>query len=161
MADEVRATETKEEPIATPAEVEDLGAKVEALEAEKAKLIEEGANYKLAYLKEHNKNRQTPEDEDEEAKIRRIAQETLANSRLAEIAREQDALIKKALKENKELKLAVANKADIPVSTTTHSEGQPEKDTLVTAEQLAAFKARGWTDKDIERYKRNLLKNTR
>lgn len=161
MADEVRAVETNASATA-PEEAakvtpdEDLEAKVAALEAEKAKLIEEGANYRMAYLKEKSKGSHENEEEDE--KIRRIAQETLANSRLAEIAREQDAIIKKALKENKELKLAQLNKTDIPVSTTSHSEGQKVTDTLVTNDQLAAFKARGWTDKDVERYKRNLIR---
>jgi len=141
---------------------EDLEAKVAALEAEKAKLIEEGANYRVAYLKEANKNKVSVTDEDEDDKIRRIAQETLNSSRLAEIAREQDALIKKALKENKELKLAQMNKTDIPVSTTASTETSAVvRDTLVTPDQIAAFKARGWSDKDIERYKRNLQKNTR
>jgi len=76
---------------------------------------------------------------------------------LAEIAQEQDALIKKALKENRELKLAQLNKTNTPpASVGTHSEGQMVKDTLVTPDQAAAFKARGWSDKDIEKYKKNL-----
>jgi hypothetical protein len=132
---------------------EDLEARNVALEAEKAKVIEERENYRIAYLKEKNKKEG---DGNEDERLRTIAREELANSRLADIAREQDSIIKKALKENKELKLAQMNKADIPVSQGGHSEGQPVKDTMVTSEQLAAFKARGWNDKDIERYKKNL-----
>lgn len=155
MADEVKGTETTE-PI--PAQiVEDLESKNAVLEAEKSKLIEEAANYRVAYLKERSKKLDT-EDESEDDKIRRITQETLANSRIAEIAREQDALIKKALKENKELKLAIINKTDLPVSVGVHSETQPVKDTSITDQQMNAFKARGWSDKDIERYKKNLSK---
>ena len=140
----------------------DYEARIAALEAEKNKLIEEGSNYKLAYLKE--KKKQVPEhnpNEDDDERIRRIAQETLANSRLAEIAREQDSIIKQALKENKELKLTLTNKTTVPSSMGSHTEFKAVPDTLVTAEQLAAFKARGWKDKDIERYKKNLLKNAR
>ncbi len=86
-----------------------------------------------------------------------VAQKVLADSRLAEIAREQDEIIRKALKENKELKLARSKDTSMPpASTGTHSESAPVRDTSITAEQLAAFKARGWSDKDIERYKKNL-----
>lgn len=143
--------------------VEDLESRNAALEAERAKLIEEAANYKLAFLKEKKKKEASEdfEDETEEERIRRITIETLKDSRLAEIAREQDALLKKALKENKELKLATHNRTDIPASIGTHSESVTVKDTLITQEQLNAFKARGWSDKDIERYKRNLVKNSR
>ena len=57
----------------------------------------------------------------------------------------------------KELKLANLNKTNMPpASQGGHSEGQPVRSTAVTSEQLAAFKARGWSDKDIERYKKNL-----
>lgn len=140
---------------------DDSEARVAALEAEKNRLTEEAANYKLAYLKE--KNKKTPEntDESEDDKMRRIAAETLANSRIAEITREQDTIIKQALKENKELKLAQMNKTGVPTVMGSHTEGKTVSDTLVTPEQLAAFKARGWSDKDVERYKKNLLKNTR
>lgn len=139
-------------------EQEDLEAKVNQLEAEKARLIEEGANWKLAALKNKGKIHENL-DEDDDERMRRIAQETLADSRLAEIAREQDGIIKKALKENKELKLAQLNKTTIlPASTGSHTEGATVRDTLVTPEQEAAFKARGWDDKKIERYKKNLSK---
>lgn len=159
MEVEKKAIETIVPPIATEkVEVEDLEAKNASLEAEKAKLIEESANYRVAYLKEKSKKVETFEGESDDDKIRRIASETLSNSRLADIAREQDAIIKKALKENKELKLAYANKTDIPASQGSHNESQPVRDTLVTQEQLAAFKARGWSDKDVERYKKNLNK---
>lgn len=163
---ENKATETNASTIAPKEEVkvltqadEDLEARNIALEAEKARLIEESANYKLAYLKEKRKNRGDDDVEDEEDKIRRIAGEALANSRLAQIATEQDLIIKKALKENKELKLAQLNKTTTPsASIGTHNESTPVRDTLITQEQLIAFKARGWTDKDIERYKKNLQK---
>lgn len=151
--DETKGTETIIETIPPQ---EDAEAKVAALQAEKNKLIEESANYKMAYLKEKSKSKN--DDEDDEDKMRRIAQETLAGSRLAEINREQDAIIQKALKENKELKLAQMNKTVTSAATTTHSEGEKVKDTLVTSDQIAAFKAKGWSDKDIERYKKNLLR---
>ena len=138
-------------------QTEDLEAKVTALEAEKARLVEETANWKLAALKAKGKIKEEPVEIGDEDRLRQIAREELANSRLAEIAQEQDTIIKKALKENKELKLAHLNRTTAP-ATTVHTEGQQVQDTLVTPEQLSAFKKRGWSDKDIEKYKRNLQK---
>jgi len=137
-------------------QTEDLEAKVAVLEAEKARLIEESANYKLGMLKAKGKIKEELPDEDDDEKLRRITREEIANSRLAEITKEQDAIIKKALKENKELKLASLNRTGTPPATGVSTETQKVQDTIVTAEQIAAFKARGWTDKDIERYKKNL-----
>ena len=131
-------------------------------EARLKQLEEEKENYRKAYLKESEKNRKPKEnlDEDDEEKMRRIAAETLANSRIAEIAREQDGIIQKALKENKELKLALTNKTtSAPAAALgTHSETIAVQDTLITPDQMASFKAKGWSDKDIERYKQNLRK---
>jgi hypothetical protein len=63
----------------------DYEARNATLEAEKAKLIEESANYKLAYLKEKNRKKEDIDsgEEDDDSRMRRIANETLANSRLA------------------------------------------------------------------------------
>jgi len=97
------------------------------------------------------------EDETEEERTRRIIKEELAQSKIQQIDTEKEMLLKKLARENKELKLANLNKTGTPVATVgTHSEGTPVTDTSVTPEQLAAFKAKGWTDKDIERYKGNL-----
>jgi len=160
MADEVIATEAIVEAIAPQ---EDLEAKVAALEAEKAALLkdaEAGANYRIAYLKEKNRNANA--DESDEDKMRRIALETLNDSRLAVVNAELEATTKRALKELKEAKLALANKTDIPVSTTTSTETTTAvKDTLITPEQMANFKKMGWSDDKIARYKKNLIKNTR
>ncbi len=158
MDEDNKAVETTSEP-AVPQQVpgEDYEAKVASLEAEKARLIEENANWKVAALKYKHPERNTGEETDEE-RMRRIALETVAESRLVEIAREQDDLIKKALKENKELKLAQLNKTNVapPAAAGGHTETIEVKDTTITPDQIAAFKARNWTDKDIERYKKNL-----
>lgn len=172
MEEKDKAIKTDASTVATKEGVEviastedDSEAKIAALEAEKARLIVDAANYKVAFLKEKRKKENLDTDGDEESgedMMRRIASETLAQSRIAEIAQEQDVIIKKALKENKELKLARLNNTTTPPATVgTHNESVAVKDTLVTADQLAAFKAKGWSDKDIERYKRNLQKNTR
>lgn len=135
-------------------------AKIAALEAEKNAILEREANYKVAYLKEKKKNDDfAPIEETDEERIRRITREELSKDRITAIDEEKEALLRKTLKENKELKLAIQNKA--PSSSTgsgSHTENPEVVSTIVTPEQLAAFKARGWTEKDIERYKKNLLK---
>lgn len=155
----VKATETA----APPAEVvtDENETKIAALEAEKAKLIEERENYKVGLLKEKAKNKGKEEefvDDDEEERIARITRRTLADSRLAEIAREQDELLRKALKENKELKLAHLKSKEPPAAAGAHSESAPVRDTIITPDQMEALKKRGWTDKDFERYKKSLSK---
>ncbi len=162
MNEETKAVNTTE-PAAVQTEVtpvvDDTEARIAALEAEKAKLIDEGANWKVAALKYKQKAKEEDFDEEgDEDKMRRIAREALVDSRLADIAREQDTIIKKALKENKELKLGLLNKTTTTPAAAlgTHSESKAVTDTLITPEQLTAFKARGWDDKQIERYKKNL-----
>ena len=161
--DKVENAVNTTEPAAAQTEVttvvDDNEARIKALEAEKAKLIEESANWKLAALKAKSKSKASEDFEelDDDERMEQIARKALAESRLAEIAREQDDIIQKALKENKELKLAHLNKTTTPpASVGTHTESTPVRDTLITPDQMAAFKARGWNDKDIERYKKNL-----
>lgn len=136
---------------------EKVVAAPEDAEARLAKLEAEKENYRKAYLKEADKNktRSDNNDEDAEEKMRRIAAETLANSRIAEIAREQDVIISQALKENKELKLAQLNKTTAPAALGTHSEGTAVQDTMITPDQMNYFKnTLKWSDKEIERYKK-------
>lgn len=136
----------------------DAERRLAELEAEKNKALEEAANYKMAFLKEKHKHRQeVNEDETEEERVNRLVQEELAQKKLEQIESEEKQLLQKLLKENKELKLANNNRAGTPpASVGGHSEGTPVRSTAITPEQLAAFKARGWSDKDIERYKQNL-----
>lgn len=170
MAEETKSVNTTQpaetETVVTPTipTEQDYEAQIQALEKQKADAIVEAANWKVAALKNKKRKEEPVEDEDETTEdiMRRIANETLADSKLAEIAREQDEIIKKALKENKELKLAQLNKTGIPPATMgAHSESTPVTDTTVTPEQMAAFKAKGWSDKDIERYKKNLNRYAR
>lgn len=133
---------------------DDSEAKIARIEAEKAQISEEKENYRKAYLKAIEKD-DLPLEEKEEARMRKVALEAIADSRLVQINQEKDQLLTAALKENKELKLAQLNKKE-PPATGTHSEGIPVQDTLVTKEQMEFFKSKGWTDKDIERYKKSL-----
>ncbi len=165
--DKTNATNVEAEKIATQTEVkvlpsteEDLEAKIQALEEEKARLVESEANFKVAYLKEKSKKTESFEDESEEDRFRRIAREELTNSRLSQIDREKDEAFKKALKENKELKLAQLNKTGTPpAGMGSHTETYQVRDTSVTPEQEAYFKnSLKWSDDKIARYKKNMLK---
>lgn len=159
MADDKPATEANAPTIAT-GETTSAPVVQDDAEARYQKLEEEKENYRKAYLKVSDERKATRDSSgsDEDSRMREIAQETLANSRLAEIAREQDAIIQKTLKENRELKLARLNKTEPPTAVGTHTESTPVRDTLVTPDQMAYFKSKNWTDKDIERYKKNLAK---
>lgn len=132
--------------------------KILALEKEKEEILVRESNYKLAYLKEKKRNENPDPDETEDERIRRITREELATSRINAIDTEKEALFQKTIKENKELKLAIQNKVPDKSSVGAHNENVVVTSTLVTPEQLSAFKAKGWSDQDIERYKKNLLK---
>lgn len=133
-------------------------ARIAQLEKEKADLIVEASNYKVAFLKEKSK-KEVDLDETEEERIRRITLETISENKIAQIDTEKEALLKKLARENKELKLAQLNNTKLPPQATGSDEPiATVKDTVITPEQLAAFKAKGWSDKDIERYKANLKK---
>lgn len=159
--DEIKTGTEANAPTIPPED--DLSLKLASLEAEKVKLTEEKDNYRRAYLKvEREHKSEDNENETADERMRRIAQEELANSRIAEITREVNDINIRALKENKELKLALLNKGGTPPAAMgTHSETTAVADTLITQEQIADFKKRGWDDKTIERYKKNLLRNTR
>ncbi len=152
----------RKEDEAKAAQLTEAEAKIKAIEAEKAAILEREANYKLAYLKEKKKNEGIDPDETEEERIRRITREELANTRLNQLDGEKEELLQKTLRENKELRLANQNKpTNIPAGGGGSTEHPIVVSTVVTPEQISAFKARGWSDKDIERYKKNLQKNSR
>lgn len=164
--DKTQTTEANAETIVsqetTSAEVQnEAEAKIAALEAEKATILEREANYKAAYLKEKVRNEQPDPNETEDEKIRRITREELANTRISQIDTEKEALFQKTIKENKELKLAQLNKTGVSATVGAHTESAIVKDTLISPEQLAAFKKMGKDDKWIENYKKNFQKNAR
>lgn len=136
---------------------------IEKLRKEKEEILVREANYKLAYLKEARKNEGNgdPVDEPEDERIRRIYREEQAKERLSQIDSAERVLLEKTLKENHELRLAQQNKPAASPTGGSSSEQISVTSTVITNDQLAAFKARGWSDKDIERYKKNLSKNTR
>lgn len=157
------AVESKETAVPPKSELSteattDYEARIAQLEKEKADLVVRESNYKMALLKEKSKKEVDP-DESEEDRIRRITLETISENKIVAIDAEKEELFKKLARENKELKLAQLNNTKLPPQAIgSDEEVVTVKDTVITPEQLAAFKAKGWTDKDIERYKANLKK---
>lgn len=137
---------------------DDAEAKIAQLEAEKAAITERELNYKVAYLKEKKKNEDNDyEGESDEDRIRRITREELAEREVTRIDSEKEDLLKKLARENKELRLATQNKTTNISTGAGGSTEQPiVRSTVITPEQLDALKARGFNEKDIERYKKNL-----
>lgn len=159
MSEETKVVQSNDQAAATDQTVTPTGTEGDA-EARIAALEIERNNYKMALLKEKGKKKpEVFEDETEDDKIQRIVDERIAASKIAQIDAEKESIYQKALKENKELKLAQLNKTTTPPAAMgTHSESIAVTDTMVTPEQMAVLKLKGWTDKDIERYKKNLQK---
>lgn len=66
---------------------------------------------------------------------------------------------KSIFKANKEMVVALTNRQGLSTSGQGSStEGMEVKDNLLSKEQIAALKARGWDDKKIQRFKDNLRK---
>ena len=147
--DETKTTETNAQTI-VPVDG-DAELRIKQLEDEKE-------NYRKAYLKSQEKLK-SGESESDDERIKRLVDERITDSEIARLNKEKDEIIARALKENKELKLAHLNKNQTPPATIgSHSESTPVRDTLVTPEQMAFFKSKNWSDQDIERYKKNLLR---
>lgn len=158
--DENKAIEANAPAIAPEGEVKVTLPTEDDAEARIAQLEQEKANYQAAYLKEKSKNKEPVSDEDE--KIARIVEAKLAESKINQIDLEKDEIYRKALKENKELKLAQLNKPDsVPTAMGVHSETQAVRDSQISPEQMNYFRSIGKNDKWIENYKRNLKKSVR
>lgn len=118
-----------------------------------SKLESDNENYKKGILKAKGK---LPEDEvPENPESVKIAEQLMeANQKLM-------AETERMIKVNKELTVALKNKAQVPATPMGNgSDPDPKKpaDTLVTPEQVALLKARGWSDAKIETYKQNYAK---
>lgn len=147
-------TEQKEE-IASPQP--EQGIDYEALLAEKdaelAKVKEEKENYKKGLLKAKGK---LPEEELEEDlsaddKMRQIAQEVVLSTKESQLNQEKDELYKKALKENKEMKLAMAT------GTSSNAQGsnqeKPQFETPSDKKDEALLAKFGGDQTKVDRFK--------
>ena len=140
---------------------EDLLEVLQAKDEEIQKIAAERDNYKKGLLKAKGKI-QDDEDETEDPTdlMRRIAREELLASQEGILRKEKDELIKKVLKENKELKLASRNREQLSKTenSTSVDTPKPEKTDTLSKDQIESLKKKGWDDKKIELYKKNLAK---
>lgn len=143
----------------------DYEAVVSQLLDENKKLATERENYRKGMLQAKGK---TPKEaqatmetaEDLDAMIDRKVQEKMLGTQQVIAAQKLEETVKSMAKQLKEAKLALANKAG--ASTTVQPNGssdlKPTTDNFFSPEKLAALKAKGWDDKKIEMFKKNLAK---
>lgn len=172
MSTEKDAVKTDVQPAAAVEKTEtsqteevDYEAMLNEKDVELAKLREEKENYRKGLLKAKGK---LPEDDDkssndEDDKFRRIVREEMLTSREAQIQSEKDALIIASAKKVKELTLALKNRQQITNTSAPGSnqeKGEVKTDNFFSSEQINSLKAKGWSDKKIEEFKKNLAKGT-
>lgn len=155
MAD-TQPQETAAAPVTeqTPPEV-DWEAKFNESQANLEKVAAERENYKKVALSK--KKGESNDDEDEEERFRRIAREEALKTQEAQLNQQKDEIIKRALQENKELKVALKNRAQVGTGA---AQGGGQSTTEVktdfwTPEQVAYFQKRGI---DPDKVKDNYLK---
>ncbi len=170
MNDDTNGVKTDEVVETAPAQSTevDYEAILTEKDAEIAKIREEKENYRKGLLKAKGKipedyQPDTDEPEDQDSRTRRIVQETLLQTREAQLNVEKDQALKAILKRNKELETALKNRGQVTSSTGEGSnQDKPEgkRDNTLSNDQLNALKAKGWDDKKIEEFKKNLTKGT-
>lgn len=176
MSTQTQAVETKAEAaapqpetVATPTATEvDYEALLAEKDAELARVRDEKENYRKGMLKAKGKLPQDEGSDDNDASpenleaiVERKVQEKLLNTREAQIQAERDQALKAVLKRNKELELALKNRAQVASSSGQGSNlDKPEvkSDSFFSNDQIASLKAKGWSDEKIAKLKENLVK---
>lgn len=172
MSTDATTTEAKAEPIVpqqekvatqTATEV-DFESELAKKDAELAQIRKEKDNYRKAYLKKAGGKEPDEDDnssnEDGDEMMRRIVREEMLATRESEIQSDKDALVAASVKKIKELTLALKNRGQVTSNSGQGSnEDKPEVkvETVLSDTQLAGLKAKGWSDKKIEAFKKNLL----
>lgn len=148
-------------PAAVPAQ-DDLAAKLAEKEAELKKLAEERDNYKNGLLKAKGKLTEEPSGNDdpqlsEEERMRKIVREEMMATQEAKLLAEKEAILQQALKENREMKIALGSKQGIKTS----GDGAPSDNKVATPqyfsdEQINDLKARGFDEAKIKKLVENM-----
>ena len=116
MADEVKTNATDVVVVKEPAPEVDLATKLSDTEVKLKKMTEDRDNYRRVALSKKGKS---PDDggETEDERIARIVKEQLYDTEIGKLSEEKDKIIEGALKENKELKVALKSRAQVGAST--------------------------------------------
>lgn len=147
----------------------DYAAIIEAKDAELAKLATEKENYRKGLLKAKGKlpdddHSVNDGDETEDERISRIVNQTLLQTKEAQIQAQKDEAYANLIKRNKELETALKNRQQISATSTGSNSEKAQSDikhdTFFSPEQIQALKAKGYDDKKIESLKANMKKQT-
>lgn len=136
-----------------------------SLSEEYKQLETEKENYRKGMLKAKGKIKNEDDSaasEDIESIIDRKVAEKVISQRELDLKARENALIKQAFAKNKELSLALKNRSQQGSSMGVHSEGTvTTNDRMLSPDQISSLKAKGWDDKKIELFKKNLNKNAK
>ena len=150
------AVETTPQPAAPVDMTVDYAKIIADKDAELANLAKDRDNYKKGLLIAKGKlpaeDPLITEQPDVATLVQEEVQKALFSTREAQLRAEKEAILQKALLENKELKTALANKTGISTTPSgTSSDSQVTTTQYFSNEQIAELKARGLTDEMIKK----------
>lgn len=127
------------------------------------KISSDRDNYKKGMLKAKGKLKDdgTPEFvETDEEKFDRMFQEKMLDTQLSQANKEKDDIIKSAAKRISELETALKNRGGIVTAGSGSGSATKliPKDPVLSEDIIATLKSKGWDDKKIDMYKKNLVK---
>lgn len=137
----------------------DYATEYEKLLQENVKIASDRDNYKTGLLKAKGKIPSDEEENDMEARITARVKSELLSAKEADIQARKDELVKQSFAKVKELSLALKNPKGSPGQTSSTEGMTSRTDNTLSPDQIATLKAKGWDDKKIELFKKNLSKN--
>jgi len=149
-------------PSAAPAPQDDLVAQLAAKDNEIKRLAEEKENYRLGLLKAKGKipDDQSGLDDQQlsvDSKIQKAVQDALYSEKEKKLMAEKEAILQQALKENREMKVALGNKQGITTTGDgTSSDNKTTTPQFFSDEQIKDLKSRGWSDEKIKTAAENI-----
>ncbi len=159
----VETAVTQPESVTQTTNEVDYEAELAKKDAEIAKIAQEKENYRRGMLKAKGKlpdeDDNSSNDEDLDAKIDRKVQEKYLATREAQVIAEKDALILASAKKLKELTLALKNRNQVSSSSGQGSNQDRQEvrtDSTLSEDQINSLRSKGWDDKKIEQFKKNL-----
>lgn len=103
------------------------------------------------------KGKVVEEEDDDALDPREIARQeaiaVLAESNLAKEIQERDQILDTVVRENRELRLAIQNRAGTGVSVGSNQDTPAPKDNVISEAQERELRGKGFTDEMIERFK--------
>jgi len=143
-----------------------VDTKVTELEEKLAKMTEERDNYKTGLLQKKGKlpSEEVPEDVSEMSVAEQVKL-ALMEEKISEARMGKEEEMKRILRENSELKLALKNRPESSVGGSGDSSALEVKDNLLSKDQIEAVRAKAKAagldpEKFLERFKSTIKNNT-